>query len=568
MAISQGSQCGTQVTQPGITMLDYEQKIDDDPAALIPNIPLYSLCIWRGPFGLCLAKVKFTLGFSIGYKIKLKVNALPTLGTNKSISYAAMTREIYLKLKTKLCDPFGYACVTLFTIKIGRSAVYSQGPFERYNPSNILPYESFAGGTNNLKDLNFRLLAINGTPITLFSYFNIIYPSSQFFDVSFQNPIYSYISRVSALDIQNPVADDYSKLLAIPISGLNRSAAASFNCHEGTDNGGVNQFNIASGRFTKRNSTWMFNTMQGIPNTDYCFTECGKPTIGGPNLLCIGETNFVGLSGTLFNNSVVTWGCSPAATLGSATGLSTSITGISNGIAFVYAHINNVCASSQPDVKAIEVGTNPRTFNIVLYPAPYGPEPTCFVAGTFLQLMATNVYPNEAVAGWEWGYRYGGVTYTSGFNSQFYTVIAEFPGVYEVFVKHRNECGVSVEETVRIFDVVSDCPTWGRMTNSGFAITANPNPAKGVISLQASYPKNGTSKTATTKQDVAITAGQSATNISIGLYRAAGSTLVREYKFKQLASNYKLPIDGLPSGIYYLTYKDGSYSKSITVVVE
>ena len=59
-----------------------------------------------------------------------------------------------------------------------------------------------------------------------------------------------------------------------------------FLCHEGNNNGGITLFNIASGRFTKRNATWMFNEMQGIANSDYCFSECGLPYIEGDDWVC------------------------------------------------------------------------------------------------------------------------------------------------------------------------------------------------------------------------------------------------------------------------------------------
>ena len=340
VATSQGSQCGTNVTTPGITMLDYEQKIDDDPAALIPNIPLGELCL---DF-LCFNKIKFTLGFCISYKIKLKVNTLPNFGINKSISYAAMTREIYLKIKTKVCTGYGSYCVTLnfLTIKIGTGALYSQGPFERINPTNILPYESVAGGTNSLKDINFRLVAINGTFITLGGWFNVIYPTSQFFDVSFQNPTYSYISRVSALDIENPTLADYTQPLIQPLNGLNRSRAAKYVCQEVSNNGGAALYNLASTRFTKRNASWMYKIMENEPTlTEDClgYTACYNTNsfaISGEDVVCSSKpfniTNFPAAAS-------IAWSVNPSnmASFSPSNTPSTTLSLNNNGGAYLFA---------------------------------------------------------------------------------------------------------------------------------------------------------------------------------------------------------------------------------------
>ncbi|MCU0321570.1 MAG: hypothetical protein MUE72_04095 [Chitinophagaceae bacterium] len=297
VATSQGSQCGTQVMRPGTNMLKYEEKIDDDPFAALPSVAVTVFCFKKVPFtSYCMVSLKIGVGFGVAYKTKLSMSALPNVGTTKEISYAAMEREIFVKIKVKVCVLSWCLDVPYLQIKIGTGGVISQGPFQRFNPSNILPYESFAGSTNNLENFNFKITGIATSGISwstplwkdLATYLglNIILPKlNKEYNVIYGIHTFSYISRVSALDIVNPVSNDYSKLLALPISGLNRSSASKFLCHEGNNNGGITSFNIASGRFTKSNATWMFNEMQGIANSDYCFSECGKPYISGPSLV-------------------------------------------------------------------------------------------------------------------------------------------------------------------------------------------------------------------------------------------------------------------------------------------
>lgn len=208
-----------------------------------------------------------------------------------------------------------------------------------------------------------------------------------------------------------------------------------------------------------------------------------------------------------------------------------------------------------PITRTFKYGIPPHTYNIVSYPLPWGAsEPTCFSSGQFITLKADNVYSNEVSEGWEWGYRYGGVTYTSPHNSQFYTLMTFDVGTYEVFVKHKTACGVSSVESTRTFEIVWDCTNGFRTMAAPFTISANPNPAKNTIHLKADYSKtNG--KTPKNK-------------VIIELYKSPMNNKVKEWSFNTSSSMYNLNVQGLDAGIYYLLYKDGLNTKTLKIILQ
>ena len=208
-----------------------------------------------------------------------------------------------------------------------------------------------------------------------------------------------------------------------------------------------------------------------------------------------------------------------------------------------------------PITRTFKYGIPPHTYNIVSYPLPWGAsEPTCFSSGQFITLKADNVYSNEVSEGWEWGYRYGGVTYTSPHNSQFYTLMTFDVGTYEVFVKHKTACGVSSVESTRTFEIVWDCANGFRTMAAPFTISANPNPAKNTIHLKADYSKtNG--KTPKNK-------------VIIELYKSPMNNKVKEWSFNTSSSMYNLNVQGLDAGIYYLLYKDGLNTKTLKIILQ
>lgn len=561
VATSLGSQCGIQVLTPGEEMMKFDKEIFNI------NVYKYSEKVGSIKFKIGAIPVwidlKVEVSLDAKYKLKLAVNALPNIGSSKEICKTQLDRTITLKTKFKVC-PYSF-CITVGTLNVA-SLTLNMYNYSRYSPVNIQPFESYAGGTNNMENTSFKItqflepMNIGNIPI------NGVYVDYTFF-IIYKKTTYSYISRVSALDIKDPVPDDYTKLLAIPMSGLNRSSASKFLCHEGNNNGGITLFNVTSGRFTKRNATWMFNEMEGISSTDYCFSECGKPYINGPTSLCVGETQPLSLLGNTANTTSVTWIVGSTATINPTTGINTFITGVGNGRTFVYAQLSFTCPASQPDIFWFDAGLPPAIeFNIVSYPLPWGAsEPTCFSDGSIIQLMAQKVYANDIVNQYEWGYRYGGVTTISTNNSPYFTFIPFGTGTYEVFVRHKNNCGASTQETVRVFEVVGDCPGgFGRMSEPNFNITANPNPTKNIIHLKITNINLGTSNGSKLNPNNSTKNNK----VSIEVYKANERTLVKTFNFDNVLPEFNLPVADLKAGLYYLVYKDGVNNKALKIILE
>ena len=330
--------------------------------------------------------------FAAYYKLKAIVNALPQQNTSALISHVELSREIIIKIKGKICAIGLCASFTLYTINNGYHTI--SGPFKQYSPSGIQPFESYAGGTDKLDGDGINFFVFNpigsisnyakpggtstGTPFL----FSITIGTTKVKNLKFNNPTFSYISRVSALDIENPVAADYTQPLIQPLNGLNRSRASKYVCQEVTSVSGASLFNLASGRFTKRNAQWMFKTMENEPTlTENClgYTACYNSNsfaISGEEVVCSSKpfnlTNFPVAA-------TITWSVNPPnmASFFPPTTPSTTLSLNNNGGAYLFASISNTCFTAPIVVsKEIYLGAPPTNPTILGWQTSGLNEPT------------------------------------------------------------------------------------------------------------------------------------------------------------------------------------------------
>jgi hypothetical protein len=376
VATSQGSQCGVPVLQPGANMMYFDDKIDYREMGSI-DIKKWEILIPIKVFAIGVGTT-----FAAYYKLKAIVNALPQQNTTALISHVELSREIIIKTKGKICAIGLCASFTLYTINTGFHNI--SGPFKKYSPNGILPYESYAGGTDKLDGDGINFFVFNpigsisnyakpggtstGTPFL----FSINISTIKVKNLKFTNPTYSYISRVSALDIANPVAEDYTRMLVQPINGLSRSRANKYICQEPVGGaGGSTVFNLASGRFTKRNANWMFNEMQNINSTtllceaaNACFLVNNNLKIEGNTPICSSQNFSVA---NLPPTASVVWNFSPSNGIVSPTyfGNEVRLTRTADGILNLGATVSlSVCSPT------ISIPITAITTRVGIPPAP------------------------------------------------------------------------------------------------------------------------------------------------------------------------------------------------------
>jgi hypothetical protein len=425
IATSQGSQCGSPVLTPGVNMMKFENEIQ--------NFNIYKKS-WK------VGSIKFTIGpipvwidlktevsLDQKYKLKLGVNALPTSGSSKEISKSQLDRVITLKTKFKVC-PYSI-CITVGSVKIVEKT-FNMYSYSRYSPANIQPFESYAGGTNNLQNSSFKITQfiepsmsnIGGVPVNG-AFINVP------FYITYTNSTYSYISRVSALDIANPITTDYTQPLIQPLNGLNRSRASKYVCQEATTVGGATFFNLASGRFTKRNAQWMFKTMENqstLAEDCSSFEDCynnNSFAISGDEVVCTSKSYTISNLPTAIS---IQWSVAPAsiATISASTAPTTALTLNSNGESLLTATLSNACFVA------------PIVINKEIY---LGPPPTNF---TMLGSQISGIAKPTV-----WGFS---APYFTGANYFWYRDNAKLIGTFKNYVDFPVPCGVQFDIKCKI----------------------------------------------------------------------------------------------------------------------
>jgi hypothetical protein len=265
-AVSQGSQCSKPVMPANTNFVNY----DDD-----------------------IAKLKIFMGIisSAKYKLTININSLPNIGSTNIISYSRMQRNIRFF--------FGL-------VGTGWKTTYEN---TRYAPSNMIPWDGLAGSTQSISGRNgsFGDNSINpsinnhntfgGNLWRGFVYVFIVNVNVNF-SVSYLQDLFSFVPINSSLDIANTNINTFNNSYIFPVDGNSGSTSTKYIAQEKFTNNingqAVDFYNLNHTDFTKRNSKWIFNEMENLPDDVSCLNTipCNPQSITFMNSICAGINEF------------------------------------------------------------------------------------------------------------------------------------------------------------------------------------------------------------------------------------------------------------------------------------
>ncbi len=232
-AVSNGSQCGIPVLQPGDNLATGNASIDFSRAILLAQVLT----------GTPLIVTKFK------YRADIVAKSLTGSSSHQIIDFR-------LRRLAKL----------FFFIPVNRTLVHVL----QNEPSfNSTPWESLPGGTVNMGERTNN----NGDGPKTF--FGKILKDILDFLIPVENeivfaPAFGFVPTTSALDIQN--APSQNGQYIFPVQGQNGSNASSYIAQEFLN--GQGGFNVNHTDFTARNAQWIFREMENIPQDINCTYDC------------------------------------------------------------------------------------------------------------------------------------------------------------------------------------------------------------------------------------------------------------------------------------------------------
>ena len=341
---------------------------------------------------------------------------------------------------------------------------------------------------------------------------------------------FTFVPVGSALDVSPFTTPVFSEKY---VNGTNQnypSTSETFIAQETVGTSSTNATNNAHIKFTARNSRWLFNEMENLPNTVNCSDSCSNPFyIKGGDVLCTSSSYFIpGLP----RGATVTWSASNGyVSFNSSTANPVIVTPTGHGTVTLIATISNACGGSVVITKPnVLVGTPYTGFNISGY--PYSDQ-DCYEVESINSFQSTVAF-GQSGTGRQWGYRILGVTgdIIYPYNSPYFTLIPDQPGTYEIFVRPTNTCGVGIPETVKTITVSYAC-------SGGFGrFAASPNPTTGDIQIEST----GTDKTTVIKE---IQVTDKFGNIK------------KTIKLNTNPKKHKISIADLPADVYIIRIYDG-----------
>lgn len=343
IATANGNECAHPVTNPSYTYFNFGAGIG---AGVEVNLLFFKIPI-----------VSYYLD------AQAEANALPVTGSTAKIARLFTRNQLQL---------FGF--INIF------KQLYDNTAFA---PGNHLPIDGVPGSTSSVVDVT-QLAAITNLPAfninlnVAFPIYGLIGGYVNTYAYNSSNPLaYTFVSVPSALDVipynNNTFAEKY-------VNGTNQnfpSTSENFIAQETNNTGTSNNAHI---RFTARNSRWLFNEMEELPNLVNCSNECSNPySIQGESMFC-NSSNY-SIKGLPRGASVV-WSSTPnsVVTIGCQNCLSTNVNRATDGIIELKATLSNVCTSTNNVlVKSIIVGTGAPVFmlnNITPQPSPVAGVPS------------------------------------------------------------------------------------------------------------------------------------------------------------------------------------------------
>lgn len=509
LAVSNGSQCGQSIMDPGALILHRSGKI--------------ATARWVGGFLLWN-----------NYRLQIDINALPTYGSQSQICYVKMERNIRFLLGL-----------------VGTGWETTSNTSPRISPANTFPWDGVPGGTQNVERGGTLSQAgvfpslgkenslfgniwrgIVGSAIVNVDY-NIEFPFSQ--------NEFTFVPLTSSLDVQNVSSGTFSQQFLFPANGiLNGSRADKYIAQEFSND----HYNIPHTDFTARNSKWIYNEMQNISQSysckDYCYTDLA---ISGPESFCDNATFTVpDIPGVTY-----TW------TVDNSFFVNTSVN--NNEFAITRRRSGSFLLTITVVINAGECGVFTETKTVQMgntFPTFVGPYDvdqhtimgvTC--VGTQYYYVATG---NPAGQSYTWTLfppagssdlpsMYSGSTVYLTFNET---------GIYTLRLSKTNSCNTTMmEKQINVQGCVS-----------GFGIIVAPNPASDVITVSI------------VNENDEVKSLSNTSNLKIELYQFNTGVKQKQWAFNNQQKQMALPVNSMPKGIYILKVTKGKFSQSEKVVIE
>jgi hypothetical protein len=410
-----------------------------------------------------------------------------------------------------------------------------------YAPGNHLAVDGVPGSNYPLLDAealnqltNLPVSAVNlyiSFPIGLFlgGYFGA-YAYNQ--GVSYN---FTFVPVGSALDVNPYNANTFSQKY---VNGTNQnypSSSETFIAQETVQNNPSVSNNVHI-RFTARNSHWLFNEMENLPNTLNCSNECSNPYyIQGQGLFCITSGNYF-IPG-LQRGATITWSATPAGivNINSPNSLQTTLTKVTVGFVTLTATISNACVANPTVISKSNI--------IVGSPKP-GPISWTWNAPPNRVMLYVDDVPGATSYQWY----LDGVLKATTTASYYHLPMngnVSCGNFYYFGVKAVNSCGISSESYVG-----------ATMPPCGFRYTISPNPSSDNITIesnQESEAKFG-EKTSSEIQQIEIID-------KMGAIR-------KIQKFSKGVIRVNVTVSALPTDVYTLRIFDGKTWHSTKIVVQ
>jgi len=270
------------------------------------------------------------------YKLQTiaKINALPNSGSTDEIAKLKISSNFKL---------FGL-------INLSKDFYSNSG----YAPGSQLAIDGVPGSTNPFATSSANIPTVNFyVPIPgVLNYFG--YVSAQ---TNGTPNTFTFVPVGSALDISPYSSSTFSQKFA---NGINReypSTSETYIAQE-TVSGDPAQTNNTHIRFTARNSHWLFNEMENLPNTLNCSNECpGSYVMQGDNSFCTTSTQYA-VPG-LQRGATIAWSATPSGIVNiqNPNASQTILTKSNNGTITLTATVSNTCGGTLTLSKTITVGS-------------------------------------------------------------------------------------------------------------------------------------------------------------------------------------------------------------------
>jgi len=518
-AISQGSQCGTWVMQPGTTLSSTSGNV--------------ATARWVA-FGVVTVK----------YKLTVEVKAMPQQGSVNRISYVKMERNI-----------------RLFWGAIG-TGWKTTGEKARQSPGGLIPYDCVPGGTSSALQRSGGGISSDYTypgakdwyishfwdgvikPFLVLVSFSAI---STNLSVPFQQDIFTTVPINSALDIQNVSPATFTQSYIYPINGLAGSRSVKYIANESfiisVNGNNTTLYNYEHADFTKRQSQWMYNEMENIDNStinceDALTCNSTAFSISGNENLC---TNYTYLLNPAPAGSNISWTINPSSGIASLSvnpDKSVTLTRQQNGFVTLTG-TTTICNQSFTISKQITVGI-PEAPSIA---SNYDAQ-----CGTFAEAHATT--PAGAI-GHLWNLNYGQtIQDRDGYGSNYF-YIAPFVNTPQqgqtyynyLTVQAKNACGLSDPSAIVSMTVgpVPNCDGGG---GGPILMRISPNPAGSSANVEAL---------------------ENTYFIKLRILDRFGN-LKKEWNYPPNSRRALINLNNLPQGVYFLKAYDGFNWRTVSFI--